>query len=75
MTEAIKDCNADLSYTIGSSRDNRKWTKEEDGFLRENYIRLGAKAISKTLNRSGNAVYVRARVLGVAPTINRRWTK
>ena len=75
MTEAIKDPNTDLSYKARSPHDHRKWTQEEENFLRENYAELGAKATGEKLNRTVNAVYVRARTLGVAPTINRKWTK
>ena len=74
MSEAIKESNFSLSHATKPSRDNQKWTKEEDDFLRENYDDLGPNRASKALSRSLEATRVRARGLGVTRTQSREWT-
>ena len=43
------------------------WAKEEDEFLKNNYIEKGAKYCSNFLNLTRNVVLYRARILGVSP--------
>jgi len=43
----------------------RRWTKEEDLFLKENYLTLNAEAISSILNRGRPAVASRREKLGL----------
>lgn len=50
-----------------------KWTKEEDAFLRDNYLRLSRKEISKRLNRTVNGVQARANALRIVRTIKLKW--
>ena len=54
------------------------WTSQDDAFLRENYLTLGAKECAKRLGRSLSAVHTRIREIGggrasIGPRVD--WTK
>ena len=44
----------------------KSWTKEQDQFLIDNYVCKGVIECSEFLNKSKNATYARAKLLGVA---------
>ena len=44
----------------------RKFTQEEDDFIRENYLTIPTKRISKILGRSDGCARQRMRILGLA---------
>jgi len=52
----------------------RKWSKEEDNFIIENYKVLSSKEISQHLNRTASAIRKRALALGISGTVN-RWSE
>ena len=51
----------------------RPWTATEDAAIRAGYLKRGAAALARELNRSFSAVAHRARRLGIQS--HRRWTK
>lgn len=52
----------------------RKWSSEEDDFVRQNYLKLGAKKVAEILGRSVAAVTNRAYDLGVTRTKSKEIT-
>lgn len=53
-------------WLAGLGKDIRKeWTKEEDKFLRENYLKMDASEIGAKLGRTSQSVWTRAKILGI----------
>ena len=48
---------------------NRKWTKEDVEYLKEKWGNVSISSIAKKLNRSVNAVKLKAKRLGLGPML------
>lgn len=51
---------------MGQKMNGRKWTQEEDDYLRANYAKQSAKETAAHLNRSVDAVMARAGKFGLS---------
>ena len=54
-------------------RIKRKWSSEENDFIRKNYKKMSVEEISQHINRTVPAIRKRALALGVASEVN-RWS-
>lgn len=52
------------------SRKNRKWTQEEDDYLRNNYTGLNTKILNRKLRRNKISIQKRASILGITDKRN-----
>lgn len=57
---------------MGQKMNGRKWTQEEDDYLRKNYSMQPAKDTAAHLNRGVDAVMIRAGKLGLSRSEERK---
>ena len=53
----------------------KRWTKQEDQFLRFNYVRYTNEILATQMERTSSAIKDRAARLGINKGYRKRWTK
>ena len=67
-----KQCIIDKAHSLGVHMDSRKWTKDEEQYLIENYDKLSISEMAKYLNRTESAIMTRVYKLNI--TNSNVWT-
>jgi hypothetical protein len=53
----------------------KRWTKNEDSFLRSNYVRYTNEILATQMERTSSAIKDRAARLGINKGYRKKWTK
>lgn len=56
-------------------QQRKRWTAEEDQYLRDNINKKSPKELAEELNKSVNSVYTRAKALDIRKPAYRKWTE